>query len=80
MDEHDIERMLPGWQVTSAAVARELVAWRGSSASQLDANRGRGVRSYATSAGASAQAGRPGQRGGRRGGTAGCRATDVSDV
>ncbi len=28
MDEHDFERMLPGWQVTSAAVARELVAWR----------------------------------------------------
>jgi RNase P subunit RPR2 len=28
MDEHDIERMLPGWQATSEAVARELVAWR----------------------------------------------------
>src|SRR5712692_1496786 len=28
MDEHDIERMLPGWQATSEAVARELVEWR----------------------------------------------------
>ena len=28
MDEKDVERMLPGWQATSEAVARELVAWR----------------------------------------------------
>src|SRR6266516_2382169 len=28
MDENDIEQMLPGWQATSEAVARELVAWR----------------------------------------------------
>ncbi len=28
MDEHVMERMLPGWQATSDAVARELVAWR----------------------------------------------------
>ncbi len=28
MDEHDLERMLPGWQAASEAVARELVAWR----------------------------------------------------
>jgi hypothetical protein len=28
MDENDFERMLPGWQATSEAVARELVAWR----------------------------------------------------
>ena len=28
MDEKDFERMLPGWQATSEAVARELVAWR----------------------------------------------------
>ena len=28
MDEHDMERMLPGWQAASDAVARELVAWR----------------------------------------------------
>src|SRR5260370_6778007 len=28
MDERDLERMLPGWQAASEAVARELVAWR----------------------------------------------------
>ena len=28
MDEHDMERMLPGWQAASEGVARELVAWR----------------------------------------------------
>jgi len=28
MDENDFEQMLPGWQATSEAVARELVAWR----------------------------------------------------
>src|SRR5438445_5644330 len=28
MDENDFERMLPGWQAASEAVARELVGWR----------------------------------------------------
>jgi RNase P subunit RPR2 len=28
MDERDTERMLPGWQVASEAVAQELVVWR----------------------------------------------------
>src|SRR5438132_8368507 len=28
MDENDFERMLPGWEATSEAVARELVPWR----------------------------------------------------
>ncbi len=81
MDEHDLERMLPGWQAASEAVARELVAWREAhpraNLTQIEDAVFEAMQRLQARAPA---AGRPGQRGGRCGGTADCRATEVSDV
>jgi hypothetical protein len=81
MDEHDIERMLPGWQATSEAVARELVEWREAhpraSLTQIEDAVFEAMQRLQARA---LQQGRLGQRGGRCGGTAGWRPTDVSDV